>query len=303
MNLELIDGYLQKGAFKLCSINLTFASGAYHIIIGKNGSGKTQLLKTLIGLNKLSSGVLKVNASVLTSKHQKQYLKSISYVSADSRQLFPELTGWENCLFFAKLYGIKKKEANEKIQNLAADFELTNQDLGKKLSFYSNGMLQKLHFIRAFLNEPEIIFLDEPTTGLDMIQTRRMYEMLKNKQKQGLTIISVEHNLVEVSQYVDTVTMVADASIAFSQSKEELLNRYPKVLQFIDFDACNAQHIRDALLNKEQLFFSDTPENNLIQRFISPNEIDISQDQIIRSGTRALNLSDVFRIESGEWIK
>ncbi|MBR2763582.1 MAG: ATP-binding cassette domain-containing protein [Pseudolactococcus laudensis] len=303
MNLEVIDGYLQIGTFKLDCINLSFAPGAYHIIIGKNGSGKTQLLKTLIGLNKLSSGVLKANDSVLTSKTQKQYLKSINYISADSRQLFPELTGWENCLFFAKLYGIKKSSATEKIIKLAADFELTNQDLEKKLSIYSNGMLQKIHFIRAFLNEPKIIFLDEPTTGLDIIQTRRMYDTLKNKQKQGLTIISVEHNLVEVSQYVDTVTMVADASVVFTQSKKELLNRYPKVLQFIDFDVCNEQHIRDALLKKEQLFFSDTPENNLIQRFVSPDEIEVSQGQIIRSGTRATNLSDVFRIESGEWIK
>ena len=303
MNLEVIDGYLQIGTFKLDCINLSFAPGAYHIIIGKNGSGKTQLLKTLIGLNKLSSGVLKANDSVLTSKTQKQYLKSINYISADSRQLFPELTGWENCLFFAKLYGIIKSSATEKIIKLAADFELTNQDLEKKLSIYSNGMLQKIHFIRAFLNEPKIIFLDEPTTGLDIIQTRRMYDTLKNKQKQGLTIISVEHNLVEVSQYVDTVTMVADASVVFTQSKKELLNRYPKVLQFIDFDVCNEQHIRDALLKKEQLFFSDTPENNLIQRFVSPDEIEVSQGQIIRSGTRATNLSDVFRIESGEWIK
>lgn len=303
MNLEVIDGYLQIGTFKLDCINLSFAPGAYHIIIGKNGSGKTQLLKTLIGLNKLSSGVLKANDSVLTSKTQKQYLKSINYISADSRQLFPELTGWENCLFFAKLYGIIKSSATEKIIKLAADFELTNQDLEKKLSIYSNGMLQKIHFIRVFLNEPKIIFLDEPTTGLDIIQTRRMYDTLKNKQKQGLTIISVEHNLVEVSQYVDTVTMVADASVVFTQSKKELLNRYPKVLQFIDFDVCNEQHIRDALLKKEQLFFSDTPENNLIQRFVSPDEIEVSQGQIIRSGTRATNLSDVFRIESGEWIK
>lgn len=133
MNLEVIDGYLQIGTFKLDCINLSFAPGAYHIIIGKNGSGKTQLLKTLIGLNKLSSGVLKANDSVLTSKTQKQYLKSINYISADSRQLFPELTGWENCLFFAKLYGIIKSSATEKIIKLAADFELKNQDLEKKV--------------------------------------------------------------------------------------------------------------------------------------------------------------------------
>ena len=153
-------------------------------------------------------------------------------------------------------------------------------------------MLQKLHFIRAFLNDPKIIFLDEPTTGLDIIQIKRMYGILKKKQKDGLTIISVEHNLSEVSQYADTVTMVSDASIVFSQSKEALLNRYPKTLQ-----------IKNHLSRNEQLFFSDTPENSLIQRLVSPNEISIPCDQIIRFGTRATNLSDVFRIESGELIK
>ncbi|GAX47752.1 ATP-binding cassette domain-containing protein [Pseudolactococcus reticulitermitis] len=303
MSLEVIDGQIRKGEFHLDNLNLNFDSGSYHIILGKNGSGKTQLLKTLIGLNYLSSGVLKVDDLPVTIKNKKHYLKSINYVSADARQLFPELTGWENCLFFARLYGIKKEKAKEKIQKLANDFELTNQDLEKTLSVYSNGMLQKLHFIRAFLNEPKIIFLDEPTTGLDIIQTKKMYEILKNKQKDGLTIISVEHNLAEVSQYVDTVTMVADASIVFSQSKDELMNRYPKVLQFIDFDVSNEQEIRETLLEKGQLLFSDTPENNLIQRFVSPNEINIPHHQIIRSGERATNLSDVFRIESREWLK
>lgn len=303
MSLEVIDGQIMKGSFYLDDINLCFDSGSYHIIIGKNGSGKTQLLKALIGLNKLNSGLLKNNDSVITLKNQKQYLKSINYVSSDTRQLFPELTGWENCLFFARLYGIKKLEASKKIKNLASDFDLSKEDLQKTLSVYSNGMLQKLHFIRAFLNDPKIIFLDEPTTGLDIIQIKRMYGILKKKQKDGLTIISVEHNLSEVSQYADTVTMVSDASIVFSQSKEALLNRYPKTLQFIDFDVSNEQEIKKHLSRNEQLFFSDTPENSLIQRLVSPNEISIPCDQVIRFGTRATNLSDVFRIESGEWIK
>lgn len=199
MSLEVIDGQIVKGSFYLDDINLSFGQGSYHIIIGKNGSGKTQLLKALIGLNKLNSGLLKNNDAVITLKNQKQYLKSINYVSSDTRQLFPELTGWENCLFFARLYGIKKLEASKKIKNLANDFELSKEDLQKTLSVYSNGMLQKLHFIRAFLNDPKIIFLDEPTTGLDIIQIKRMYGILKKKQKDGLTIISMEHNLSEVS--------------------------------------------------------------------------------------------------------
>lgn len=303
MKIEVIGGQIKNGSFHLDEINLNFDSGLYHIVMGKNGSGKTQLLKSLIGINRLSSGVLKVNDTPLTSKNQKQYLKSINYLAADSRQLFPELTGWENCLFFAKLYGINKKEAKEKIQKLAHDFELTHEDLAKPLSVFSNGMLQKLHLIRVFLNEPKILFLDEPTTGLDIIQAQKMYEILKRKQKDGLTIISVEHNLFEVNQYVDTVTMVADSSIIFSQSKIELLNRFPKELQFIDFDVSSTHNIRDYLLEKGQLFLSDTLESNLIQRFVSPSELSVPDYQIIRSGTRTTNLSDVFRIESGEWIK
>ncbi|MBC1932221.1 ATP-binding cassette domain-containing protein [Listeria seeligeri] len=298
MKIALKEFEIKKQLFEMKDINLEFESGKFHLIIGENGAGKTQLLNGISRINQNTSGELYFDGNLLNNRSEKKYLKKINFVSAHSRNLFDDLTGMENCLFFSKLYKLSKKESNQKIRSLADIFQLSH-DLDKKVANYSNGMLQRLHFIRAFLNSPEILFLDEPVTGLDVYQSTLFYKYLKLEVKRrNMSIICIAHDLTNIEHYVNSVCLIKDSKVIWKKEIESLRSEYPSKCLYVDLESIYFEGFQK-ILNKTNIqWYEETPENSLYTRVVFKEKWNGSMDYIIKKGDKTTTLKDIFIFEN-----
>ncbi|TLG70304.1 ATP-binding cassette domain-containing protein [Culicoidibacter larvae] len=285
---------LVNNKFVMDNINLTFKSGQFNLIIGKNGSGKTQLLNALAGINTNITGEISfVTDNDNKSTKRKDVAKKYNYISAHVRNLFNELTGFENCMFFAHLYGINKNEASEKIYKLAEYFTLT-EDLNKKVGEYSNGMMQRLHFIRAFLNEPEIIFLDEPTTGLDIHQILKLYKFLQHqKNTHNVNIICIAHDLEMVEQFADSICLIEQGEVIWQKDIKAVHDDYNTNCFYVDLEQAHMSKVMELLDEQKIKWYSETPEDGILVRLILDSKLDFTDNLILQMGEKERTLKDI----------
>ncbi len=219
--------------------NFTFevSSGEIFGILGPNGAGKTTLIKILLGITFPTNGEVKIFEKEITNE---SYKKHVGYLPENHK--FPNyLTGEQTLYFFGGLSGMSKAELKTK-----SDECLKLVDMEKwrktKIKKYSKGMLQRLGLAQALLNNPSLIFLDEPTDGVDPIGRKEIRDILTNLKNQGTTIFLNSHLLSEVelicdkvailnkgvlvkSGRVDEITAVSDNYIFYtSEINEQVLN-------------------------------------------------------------------------------
>ena len=192
-------------------IDFSVNRGEIFGILGPNGAGKSTTIKMLTTLLLPSSGDIKVN-NYDTFKNRKKIREVINVVFGGERGLYWKLSGYENLLYFAKLYKIPSKLAHERIIKLMDDFGLTEfKDL--PVAKYSSGMKQKLHFVRALINDPEIIFLDEPTNAMDPKTALQVRQIIMDLKKRGKTIILATHNMLEADKLCDRLIIMNKGKI------------------------------------------------------------------------------------------
>ncbi|EAH3791913.1 ABC transporter ATP-binding protein [Listeria monocytogenes] len=298
MELVLNKFEIKKQIFEMRNINLEFETGNFHLIIGENGAGKTQLLNGISRINQNTSGELYFDGKLLTNRTEKEYFKKMNFVSAHSRTLFEDLTGMENCMFFSKLYKLSTKESNQKILHLADIFQLSH-DLDKKVANYSNGMLQRLHFIRAFLNSPEILFLDEPATGLDVYQSTLFYKYLKSEvENRNMSVICIAHDLTSIEHYIDSVCLVKDSKIRWKKDIRSLRKEYPEKCLYVDLESIYFENFREILSKTNVQWYEETPDNSLYTRVVFKDKWNGKMDYIIKKAEKKTTLKDIFIFEN-----
>lgn len=193
--IQLTKSYPAKLALDNLELNIPW--GGIYSLLGPNGSGKSTTLKILSTLLAPSDGTAFVAGhDIKTSPVQVRQL--IGYVFQESA-LDPEMTVWGNLLFAGALYGYSKREVAKRAQELIDLFELQNEKntFVKELSF---GMRRSIDIARGLLHKPKVLFLDEPTLGLDVIQRQRMWEFIYRLNKsEEITILLTTHYLDEVS--------------------------------------------------------------------------------------------------------
>ena len=186
------------------NISFEVAKGEIFGFLGANGAGKTTAIKMLIGISKPSSGEATV-AGFDIAKQSEMVKKNIGYMS-QKFSLYDDLTIKENITFFGGIYGLSRKEIKEKTAVLIAELELeevANQLVGA----LPLGWKQKLSFSVALLHEPKIIFLDEPTGGVDPITRRQFWEMIYAQAHKGTTIFVTTHYMDE-AEYCNRVSIM-----------------------------------------------------------------------------------------------
>lgn len=190
-------------------------------LLGPNGAGKTTTIHLLLGLTTPSSGRIKILGLDLKT-HRRQILTRVNFSSAEI-YLPPNLTVWENLNIFAKLYGIKKPRP--KIEALLELFNLSHA-LKLKAGHLSSGQVTRLNLCKALLNDPEVLFLDEPTSSLDPDIATKVRTILKETQKErGLSIIYTSHNMREIELMCDRVIFLAQGRIVTQGPTPEVLKR------------------------------------------------------------------------------
>ena len=200
-------------------INLKINEGELFALLGTNGAGKTTTIKMLSTLILPTEGEIKILGLDIVKDRQK--IKEILNVSPQETAIAPNLSVKENLEFMAGVYQIPKKE--EKIDELVKLFKL-EEVLKQKAKTLSGGWQRKVSIAIALINEPKILFLDEPTLGLDVIARKELWNVIE-KLKGKITIILTTHYMEEAESLSDRVGIMAKGNLVDFGTAEELIKR------------------------------------------------------------------------------
>jgi len=187
--------------------------------LGPNGAGKTTTVRMLTGIIKPSSG--KVSIMGLDVRRDPIKAKQIMGVVPELSNAYTELTAWNNLQFMAELYGVPKKDARQRAEELLRKFDLYERK-DHKVRIFSKGMKQKLILAMSLMNDPEILFLDEPTSGLDVMSARLIKDMVLELNKEGKTIFLTTHYMEEANQLCNRIAVINHGKIAAIDAPEKL---------------------------------------------------------------------------------
>jgi len=199
-------------------ISFSVSAGEIFGFLGANGAGKTTAMKMLTGLLAPTSGTATV-AGFDVYKQTESIRRSIGYMS-QRFSLYDDLTPRENIRFFGGIYGLASSELREKGERLLESLDL-QEAADTRLVALPLGWKQKLAFSVALLHEPKLIFLDEPTGGVDPVTRRRFWDMIYQAADRGVTVFVTTHYMDE-AEYCDRVSIMVDGRIAALDTPEEL---------------------------------------------------------------------------------
>ena len=199
-----------NGLLAVDHIDFQVKEGEVFGFLGPNGAGKTTTIKMLTGLTKPTEGTAKINKKDII-KQTVEVKKIIGVVTEDSN-LYDELTIVDNLRFMGQLYNVTKLERESRIKELLDILGLENKK-DVKFAKFSKGMKRKVTIAAALVHNPLILFLDEPTTGLDVLLVRVWQAMIKELNKKGVTIFLTTHYIEEAEQLCDTVAIIVDGKI------------------------------------------------------------------------------------------
>ncbi|MDD4207880.1 MAG: ABC transporter ATP-binding protein [Mesotoga sp.] len=208
------------GSFEaLKNISLSIGNGDLYCLLGPNGAGKSTLIRILTGLMKPTSGNVRVSGMDLNSE-AREIRQKVGLVS-ERVILYDRLTPVENLLFFASMLSVGRKAALKRIYDLLEKVDMLDWK-NKPVRIFSTGMKQRVNFIRALLHDPEILFLDEPTLGLDPHSTRTIRNMVRELNESGITIILTTHVMGEAENIAKSVGIMHRGELISSGKLEDI---------------------------------------------------------------------------------
>lgn len=208
-----------KDKLAVDNLNLEIKTGELFSLLGTNGAGKTTTIKMISTLILPTSGTININGLDIIKDREK--IKRIINISPQETAIAPNLTVLENLYFMAGIYEIKK--AKEKINELIKLFKL-EEVLNQKAKTLSGGYQRKLSIAISLINDPEILFLDEPTLGLDVISRRELWHIIENL-KRKITIILTTHYMEEAEILSDRIGIMNKGKLIELGTSKELIKK------------------------------------------------------------------------------
>ena len=217
MNIITIDNVCKNYKTKkaLDNVSLSIKQGELFGLLGVNGAGKTTLIKILCGLTRKTSGSITINNFNLDKESDK--IKEIIDISPQETSVANNLTVKENLEFFANIYN----NNNTKTINEIVDIFNLNEVLNQRAKTLSGGYKRRLSIAIALISKPKILFLDEPTLGLDVFARRELWNIIKKLQK-NITIILTSHYLEEIETLCDRVAILSNGKLLKTGTVEEI---------------------------------------------------------------------------------
>ncbi len=204
------------------SISLQIESGAICGLLGPNGAGKTTLISLLTTLLKPTSGTIHICGKDVTRSLSTS--RKLIGLAPQDLALYDNLTAKENINYFASMYGMKKPAIADKSSNLLDMFGLSSK-VDQKVKTYSGGMKRRLNLILAMIHEPKLLFLDEPTVGIDAQSRNLIIEKLATMDLTDMAIIYTSHYIEEVERLCKRVIIMDEGKVLSDGSPSELINQ------------------------------------------------------------------------------
>lgn len=282
---ELSKRYTSTSPYALKDLSISINKGEVYGFLGPNGAGKSTAIRTLLHFIQPSSG----SAEILGLDIVKDSLKirrSIGYLSGDFKA-YEKMTGKQFLEYMSAIQPLKHKST---VKDLAKTFKAT---LNKPLRELSKGNRQKIGIIQAFMHEPEVLILDEPTDGLDPLMQEAFYSLVKERQKAGASLFISSHNLSEVKKMCDRVAIIKEGRLVSESTISELATEAAQTFEIV-FD----NKIKIEELKKISGIKSVVKKNNHysihVHGNLSPFLNYLAKQQLKQLATKELNLEDEF---------
>lgn len=241
--------------------------------LGPNGAGKTTTLKMLVGLLAPQEGRIAIlGKDIVRSKSEVQ-----SRIGAyfEEKSLYEDMSAVANLKFFASLFGIKDLDAAGLLKRVGL-----SDDRKDRVSNYSKGMKQRLMIARALVNQPEVLFLDEPTDGLDPVSSEAIRTVILEEKANGVTVFLTTHDMMEADKLSDHVAFISEGKIVTSDTPDNLKHHYGKRVLKIRYH-------KDNKLIEEELPLEDKQTGRRIEEILGDYDV-------LDMHTEEASLEDIF---------
>ena len=242
---QLYKKYKEADDFSVNDLSLVVEEKDIFGLLGPNGAGKTTLLSMLCGLVKPTSGTFAINH--LTYDKNANDIKKIIGVVPQEYALYPTLTAKENLMYFGSMYGLKGKDLSKKVEE-ALDYLGLLKFSNKKIDTFSGGMKRRVNLIAGILHNPKVLFLDEPTVGVDVQSKNVIIDYLKELNSKGTTIIYTSHHLSEAQDFCTKIAIIDRGKIYAEGTPNSLISGTPNAHNLEDvFISLTGKELRDAI--------------------------------------------------------
>lgn len=219
---DLAKKYKDAEFYSLNHFSLEIHEGEIFGLLGPNGAGKSTLISILCGLIDPTSGSFTING--LTYDKNAFEIKKIIGVVPQEYALYPTLTARENLMYFGSMYGLKGEDLKDKVAE-SLEFLGLLKFADKRVETFSGGMKRRVNLIAGILHEPKLLFLDEPTVGVDVQSKNAIIEYLLRLNQNGTTIIYTSHHLAEAEQFCTDIAIVDRGRVFAKNTPEALISQ------------------------------------------------------------------------------
>jgi ABC-2 type transport system ATP-binding protein len=276
-------------------IDFQVAEGELFGLLGPNGAGKTTTIKMLITLLIPTAGSARV-LGLDVVEDARAVRKRIGYVFGGERGVYERLSGYDNLRYFAELYGVPAERQRPRIEELLELVGLKGRE-HERAEGYSRGMKQRLHVARGLLHDPDVLFLDEPTIGLDPVGAREVRDTIASLTEAGKTVLLTTHYMFEADALCDRIAVISKGEIVASGTPLELKRGVAEgtVVEVEVFGAADEALDRIRMLNGVQS--AAVEEREQAQVLVVQTETGVELTQAILG---CLNGADIGRISQRE---
>jgi ABC-2 type transport system ATP-binding protein len=278
VNLKKSYGHLEA----LKSISFEVEKGSVFGFIGRNGAGKTTTMNILTGLIGFNSGEIFIKGKDFL-KNKQELIKSIGYLP-ETPTFYNYMNAREYLNFIGEIIGIDLKELNKRVDELLEMVKLVKSSK-RRINGYSRGMKQRLALAVAFMNNPEILFLDEPASALDPEGRMEMLEMIENLKDEKITIFLSTHILNDAERVCDKICIIDESKILATKNLSELYKTYIQPIFDIEFE----KDAKDEINLLKNLNWVESIKANRERISLYVKDIDYAKSQVLKELSKLNN--------------
>ncbi|MET2984810.1 ABC transporter ATP-binding protein [Aureibaculum conchae] len=232
-------------------VSFTIKKGEIFGLLGPNGAGKSTTLNMMSTILKSDAGTIQIDGK--NTRQNRKECKHLIGVVPQEISLYEDLSAYQNLLFWGEIYGISSKTLKERIHNTLALIGLSDRK-NDLIKTYSGGMKRRINIAAALLHKPKVLFMDEPTVGIDPQSRNHIFEVIETLNKQGMTIVYTTHYMEEVERLCDRIAIMDSGRIIAqgtqSELKELVQTKESIQLEFEFLSESNVNQLKKLLSNK-----------------------------------------------------